>query len=85
MRLIPSVGISKMFNEPSEIKIAIIGLGYVGLPLAVEFSKKFNVVGFDTSSQRIRSIRDGIDNTLELSADELQTASKSRIHLTFRT
>ena len=65
-----------MFNEPSEIKIAIIGLGYVGLPLAVEFSKKFNVVGFDTSSQRIRSIRDGIDNTLELSAEELQTASK---------
>ena len=44
-------------------KIAIIGLGYVGLPLAVEFAKKFQVVGFDINEQRIKELRDNEDVT----------------------
>ena len=55
-------------------KIAIIGLGYVGLPLAVEFGKKANVLGFDISSSRIAELRAGKDSTLEVSPDLLQSA-----------
>jgi UDP-N-acetyl-D-galactosamine dehydrogenase len=54
-----------------EIKLAVIGLGYVGLPLAVEFAKKRSVVGFDINRTRIDELRDGRDNTLEVSSDEL--------------
>lgn len=50
----------------NNLKIGIIGLGYVGLPLAVEFSKKFPVVGFDTNIDRIEELRNGFDSTLEL-------------------
>ncbi len=52
-------------------KIAIIGLGYVGLPLAVEFGKKFEVIGFDINQARIEELRSGKDSTLEVSSDEL--------------
>ena len=52
-------------------KIAIIGLGYVGLPLAVEFAKKYQVVGFDINLQRITELRNANDVTLETSSDEL--------------
>jgi UDP-N-acetyl-D-galactosamine dehydrogenase len=62
-------------------RIAIIGLGYVGLPLAVEFSKTRNVVGFDLNESRIKALRDGIDSTLEITTDELEAAS----HLSFTT
>lgn len=56
--------------------IAIIGLGYVGLPLAVEFSKKkLNVIGFDINESRIQELRSGIDHTLEVSGDELKEAT----------
>lgn len=58
------------------IKIAIIGLGYVGLPLAVEFGKKYPVIGFDINSGRIRELKDGVDRTLEVNAEELAQASK---------
>jgi UDP-N-acetyl-D-galactosamine dehydrogenase len=51
----------------AELKIAIIGLGYVGLPLAVEFGKKVSVVGFDISSKRIEELKNGQDHTLEVS------------------
>jgi len=54
-------------------KIGIIGLGYVGLPLAVEFAKKYSVVGFDISQDRIEELNKGIDNTLEVSTDALQS------------
>lgn len=57
-----------------ELKIAVIGLGYVGLPLAVEFGKKRSVVGFDINSHRIAQLREGRDLTLELSAEELGEA-----------
>jgi UDP-N-acetyl-D-galactosamine dehydrogenase len=53
-------------------KIAVIGLGYVGLPLAVEFSKKYKVFGFDINSERINNLKKCIDQTLEVSAEDLQ-------------
>ncbi|WP_277603073.1 Vi polysaccharide biosynthesis UDP-N-acetylglucosamine C-6 dehydrogenase TviB [Acinetobacter modestus] len=60
----------------AELKIAIIGLGYVGLPLAVEFGKKTFVVGFDIYQKRIDELRSGQDHTLEVSPDELKEASQ---------
>ena len=62
-----------MFNL-SEAKIAVIGLGYVGLPLAVEFSKKYRVLGFDINESRIDELRSGKDSTLEVSSEELLDA-----------
>ncbi|WP_457572823.1 Vi polysaccharide biosynthesis UDP-N-acetylglucosamine C-6 dehydrogenase TviB [Desulfolithobacter sp.] len=53
-------------------RVAIIGLGYVGLPLAVEFSKKLPTTGFDLNTQRISELRRGIDVTREVSPEELQ-------------
>jgi UDP-N-acetyl-D-galactosamine dehydrogenase len=52
-------------------KIAVIGLGYVGLPLAVEFGKKFPTVGFDINIKRVNDLNNGIDNTLEVDLDVL--------------
>lgn len=52
-------------------KIAIIGLGYVGLPLAVEFGKKYPTIGFDINAERIHELRQGIDRTLEVSKKDL--------------
>lgn len=57
-------------------KIAIIGLGYVGLPLAVEFGKKYTTVGFDISQHRINELLKGIDSTLEVESDDLKLAEK---------
>lgn len=56
------------------IKIAVIGLGYVGLPLAVEFGKKVSVIGFDINTNRIDELISGADHTLEVSSDELSEA-----------
>src|SRR5690606_21827404 len=53
-------------------KIAVIGLGYVGLPLAVEFAKKFRTVGYDISSKRIGELEKGHDITLEVEEENLQ-------------
>lgn len=61
-----------MQNTPK--KIAIIGLGYVGLPLAVEFGKLREIVGFDINESRISELRGGFDNTLETDTDELGDA-----------
>ncbi len=63
-----------MLPKLNDIKIAVVGLGYVGLPLAVEFSKKFPVVGFDINAERITELRQGIDQTLELTSAELAAA-----------
>jgi UDP-N-acetyl-D-galactosamine dehydrogenase len=60
--------------DHEKTKIAVIGLGYVGLPLAVEFSHKFPVVGFDISRRRIEQLASGLDVTLEMSEDELKEA-----------
>src|SRR6478672_10269342 len=54
--------------------LAIIGLGYVGLPLAVEFGKKRPVIGFDINSRRIDDLRQGHDHTREVEAEEFQAA-----------
>ena len=58
------------------LKLAIIGLGYVGLPLAVEFGKKRSVVGFDINPLRINELRSGVDKTLEIQFEELKEASE---------
>ncbi|SFF61541.1 nucleotide sugar dehydrogenase, partial [Dyella marensis] len=59
-------------------KIAIIGLGYVGLPLAVEFGKKYDTVGFDIRAARVEELRAGKDSTLEVDAAELGSATRLR-------
>ena len=53
-------------------KITIIGLGYVGLPLAVEFAKKYSVVGFDINKKRVAEIKRGEDHTFEVSKKDLE-------------
>ena len=60
-------------------KLAIVGLGYVGLPLAVEFGKKYPVKGFDIRPERVAELRAGRDSTLEVEPEELRQAA----HLTF--
>jgi UDP-N-acetyl-D-galactosamine dehydrogenase len=57
------------------IRIGIIGLGYVGLPLAVEFAKKYPVFGFDISLSRVQELKSGLDKTLEVSQEELAGAA----------
>ena len=57
-------------------RLAIIGLGYVGLPLAVEFGKKMPVVGFDINEPRVKELESGTDSTLEVSDEELKEAVK---------
>ncbi|MFY9159889.1 nucleotide sugar dehydrogenase [Aquirufa ecclesiirivi] len=60
-------------------KIAVIGLGYVGLPLAVEFGKIYSVLGFDINAQRVHELSSGIDRTLESNEEEIN----SSVHLKF--
>ena len=55
----------------SEAKIAIVGLGYVGLPLAIEFSKKYRTIGFDIKVERIKNLLKGFDETLEIDSNTL--------------
>ena len=62
-------------------KIALIGLGYVGLPLAVEFAKKREVIGFDINKDRISNLEKGIDITGELNKQEL----KENLFITYTT
>lgn len=66
-------------SSVSNAPIAVIGLGYVGLPLAVEFGKQRKVVGFDINTTRIAELRSGEDNTLEVDEEELAEAA----HLSF--
>ena len=57
------------------VKVAVVGLGYVGLPLAVALARKHDVVGFDISERRISALRDGVDSTGEVAAGELSAAT----------
>ena len=57
-------------------RIAIIGLGYVGLPLAVEFGKKYPTLGYDINRRRVAELREGIDVTMEADAEELAAATR---------
>lgn len=61
-----------------EKKIGVIGLGYVGLPLAVEFGKAYDTIGFDIDQARVEALRDGIDTTLEVEHAALKSASRLR-------
>lgn len=57
-----------------DFRLAVVGLGYVGLPLAVEFGRKFPVMGFDISQRRIEALVSGVDTTLEVSPEELDSS-----------
>ncbi len=59
-----------------DTKIAIIGLGYVGLPLAVEFGKHYDTLGFDINTTRVDQLRSGLDRTLETTTEELHSAKR---------
>ncbi|MCC5879152.1 MAG: Vi polysaccharide biosynthesis UDP-N-acetylglucosamine C-6 dehydrogenase TviB [Idiomarina sp.] len=65
-----------MLKGINESRIAVIGLGYVGLPLAAEFGKHFETIGFDINTKRVKELRTGYDVTLEMSEDELAEATK---------
>jgi UDP-N-acetyl-D-galactosamine dehydrogenase len=67
-----------MSFDINKLHIGVIGLGYVGLPLAVEFGKRFPTIGFDVKADRIAELEQGIDTTLEVSADELAAAKQLR-------
>ena len=63
-----------MNNKYEDLKLAVIGLGYVGLPLALEFAKKRKVIGFDTQEKRINDLKFGIDKNFEVTKQELAEA-----------
>jgi len=65
-----------MNRNLEEVKIAIIGLGYVGLPLAVEFGKKYAVLGFDINQSRINELSAGKDRTNEADLEGLKRATE---------
>lgn len=67
-----------MEKKIKKMDLAVVGLGYVGLPLAVEFGKKRQVLGFDINEHRIAQLRQGHDSTLEVEDDELKQASGLR-------
>jgi UDP-N-acetyl-D-galactosamine dehydrogenase len=60
--------------NPRKCKIGVVGLGYVGLPLAVEFGKRFQTIGFDIKASRIAELKAGHDSTLEVDASDLKAA-----------
>ena len=68
-----------MSFDIEKLRIGIVGLGYVGLPLAVEFGKKYPTVGFDINAARVAELESGTDSTLECSSEELAEAQ----HLTY--
>lgn len=67
-----------MFRKHKTTKLAVIGLGYVGLPLAAEFGKRVDVIGFDVDHGRIEALKQGSDRTLEVSESELRAATRLR-------
>ena len=69
-----------MINQINDLKIAVIGLGYVGLPLVLEFSKKIKIIGFDINKRRIKELKSGKDKNLEFGKEVLKKSKK--LHLT---
>lgn len=63
------------------MKIAVIGLGYVGMPLAVEFSKKYPVVGFDINEARVKELQGGSDRTREIDSSSLKKCYRFLIQI----
>ncbi|WP_022869721.1 nucleotide sugar dehydrogenase [Yaniella halotolerans] len=68
-------------TDLSTARIAVLGLGYVGLPLAVEFAKHFDVLGFDINEQRVGQLNQGHDRTLEVSDEALKAAIQSNLEV----
>mgnify|MGYP000903382103 CR=1 FL=1 len=66
-------------NQKNQYNITIIGLGYGGLPLAIEFGKIFHTIGFDKKKKRIDDLQKGIDSNLEFSDEDIRSAK----HLSF--
>ena len=66
----------------SEKKIVVLGLGYVGLPLALQLSFHFDVVGFDINPNRIRQLKKGVDATLEVKKEKLLKQQKKKLSFT---
>ena len=64
--------------DPRNARIAVIGLGYVGLPLAIEFGKQYDTLGFDIAAQRIAELREGRDGNHESSSEEIRSAPALR-------
>ncbi|MDN3668128.1 nucleotide sugar dehydrogenase [Echinicola jeungdonensis] len=64
----------------TQSKIAVIGLGYVGLPLAVELAKKYSVIGYDIKKERVKELKEGKDHTLEVEESDLQRVLKENRH-----
>ena len=64
--------IRRSLKNKKESKLAIVGLGYVGLPLAIEFGKKRDVIGFDINKQRIIQLKNAIDTSLEVSKKDFK-------------
>lgn len=60
--------------DKKNIRVCVVGLGYVGLPLAIEFSKNFNTLGFDVSKKRVSDLRDGVDSTEEVATKDLKNS-----------
>ena len=67
-----------MIKNSKGLKLAIIGLGYVGLPLALEFAKKKTIIGYDINKKRIKELNSGIDKNLEFNKKELQLSNQSK-------
>ena len=65
-----------VFTPSPDTRIAVIGLGYVGLPLAVEFGKRYPTIGYDVQSRRIAELTAGSDSTLEVTPDQLAGAGR---------
>ena len=78
--MVPESG-GERVKSLDDVTIGVIGLGYVGLPLAVEFAKKYPVIGFDINARRVQELNDGRDHTLEVDEAELAAA----VHLTCTT
>ena len=57
--------------------IGVIGLGYVGFPLCIEFSKKYNTIGYDIDSSRVEELANGIDRTCEIDKESIKSLNKS--------
>ena len=68
--------------DPKHTKIAVLGLGYVGLPLAVAFSKKFETIGFDINAEKVALMYNGVDPTNELEEGALSNALKDKLSIT---
>jgi UDP-N-acetyl-D-glucosamine/UDP-N-acetyl-D-galactosamine dehydrogenase len=78
---VPDARVASVSVKLRKCRIGVVGLGYVGLPLAIEFGKHFATVGFDVNPERVRQLRSGRDRTLEVTRAELKAATR----LTFTT